>query len=86
MMVLQTIQDFYTGVVSVLGIEYRRAGQQASSYTSIRDSLVSQQEQLAGVNLDEESVNLIKFQQAYNAAAKVITVVDELLDKIINGM
>ena len=35
--------------------------------------------------MDEEMSNLIKFQQAYNASARVITTVDEMLDKLING-
>ena len=36
--------------------------------------------------MDEELANLIKFQQAYNASAKCITVIDEMLDKVINQM
>ncbi|MCW2778737.1 MAG: flagellar hook-associated protein FlgK [Frankiales bacterium] len=39
-----------------------------------------------GVNVDEEMVDLVKYQHAYSAASRVITVVDEMLDKIINGM
>jgi flagellar hook-associated protein 1 FlgK len=38
------------------------------------------------VSLDEEMANLIKYQQAYGAAARAITAVDEMLDRIINGM
>ena len=41
---------------------------------------------ISSVSLDEEMTNMIKFQQAYNASARMITVVDETLDKIINGM
>jgi flagellar hook-associated protein 1 FlgK len=36
--------------------------------------------------LDEEMVNMIKFQHAYNAAARAMTTFDEMLDKVINGM
>ena len=39
-----------------------------------------------GVNVDEEMVDLVKYQHAYSAASRVITVVDEMLDRIINGM
>ncbi|MCW2607300.1 MAG: flgK [Frankiales bacterium] len=39
-----------------------------------------------GVNVDEEMVDLVKYQHAYSAASRVITVVDEMLDKIINQM
>ena len=41
---------------------------------------------MSSVSLDEEMTNMITFQQAYNANARMITVVDEMLDKIINGM
>ena len=41
---------------------------------------------MSSVSLDEEMTNMITFQQAYNANARMITVVDETLDKIINGM
>ena len=41
---------------------------------------------MSSVSLDEEMTNMITFQQAYNANARMITVIDETLDKIINGM
>lgn len=41
---------------------------------------------VAGVSLDEEMTNLIRFQHAYNAAARVITAMDEAVDTIINRM
>ncbi|WP_277674602.1 flagellar basal body rod C-terminal domain-containing protein, partial [Piscibacillus halophilus] len=40
----------------------------------------------SGVSLDEEMANMIKFQHAYNAAARSLTVVDEMLDRVINQM
>jgi flagellar hook-associated protein 1 FlgK len=39
-----------------------------------------------GVNIDEEMVDLVKYQHAYSAASRVITVIDEMLDRVINGM
>jgi flagellar hook-associated protein 1 FlgK len=44
------------------------------------------QESFSGVNIDEETTNLIKFQHAYQAAARVITTVDDMLDRVINRM
>ena len=40
--------------------------------------------ELSGVNLDEELVNLTKYQRAYQAAARIVTVTDELLQTILN--
>lgn len=41
---------------------------------------------MSAVSLDEEMTNMIQFQHAYNAAARMVTLQDELLDKVINGM
>ena len=49
-------------------------------------SVNEQRESVAGVSLDEESINLIRFQKAYSAAARVMTTLDEALDIIINRM
>ncbi|MDA6963101.1 hypothetical protein OSM87_25875, partial [Escherichia coli] len=49
-------------------------------------SVEQNRQSVSAVSLDEEMTNMIKFQHAYNASARNITVVDEMLDKIINGM
>ena len=55
--------------------------------TSVTLTLAAENQRLSvsGVSLDEEMVNLVKYQHAYNGAARVITVMDEMLDKLING-
>ena len=55
---------------------------QSKLMTSIDGSRVS----VSGVSLDEEMVDLIQFQHAYNASAKVISTIDSLLDVVINGL
>ena len=57
--------------------------------TSVLSSVVSSQvdasrESVAGVNLDEEMTNMLQFQHAYSAAARLITTIDETLDVLIN--
>jgi len=47
--------------------------------------LERQRESLSGVSLDEEAANLVKYERAYQAAARVMTTVDEMLDHLING-
>ncbi len=54
-----------------------KAGLQAATLTRASSN---------GVNVDEEMVDLVKYQHAYSAASRVITVIDEMLDKIINQM
>ena len=61
---------------------------QASAETEIRQSIRAQadslRESLSGVSLDEEMVSLTKYQHAYDAAAKVLAVVDELLRELLD--
>ena len=44
--------------------------------------LNSRRESISGVSIDEEMIKMIKFQQAYNASARIITMVDEMLDTL----
>jgi flagellar hook-associated protein 1 FlgK len=45
--------------------------------------LENQREAVSGVSLDEEMINLIKFQNAYTAAAKMITTADEMMQTVL---
>jgi len=49
-------------------------------------NLEDQRSEISGVSLDEETTNLIQFQHAYQANAKMISTIDELLDVVINGL
>jgi flagellar hook-associated protein 1 FlgK len=57
---------------------------QASMYVSMLDQAKIQQQSVSGVSLDEEMTDMIKFQQAYNAAARVMTAMDEMLNVLIS--
>lgn len=78
--------EFYNAQVTALGIEVQSANRNAYHNNLVRKALSDQRESVAGVNLDEEAANLVKFQRAYQAAARVLTAYDELLDRVINGM
>lgn len=56
----------------------------ADAQTSIRDSAVASRDSATGVNLDEEAVDLIRFQQAYQASSRVIQVARETLQSILD--
>jgi flagellar hook-associated protein 1 FlgK len=45
----------------------------------------NERSQVSGVSMDEETANMLKYQYAYRAAARILTVVDSMLDKLING-
>ena len=50
---------------------------------TVNQQLITYQQEVSGVSLDEEMVDLIQFQSAYEAAAKLVTVVDEMLEQLI---
>ena len=81
-----TINQFYTMQIANLGLQLQTANTRAKDRNDIVNSLNTLQESVSGVNLDEEAANLVKFQRAYQAATRMVTVIDEMLDKIINGM
>ncbi|PKL50423.1 MAG: flagellar hook-associated protein FlgK [Candidatus Riflebacteria bacterium HGW-Riflebacteria-2] len=81
-----SFNDFYNQLVTDVAAQSKRYETEADYSKSLLTQLDAKRQELSGVSLDEELANLIRFQHAYNAAAKVITVVDEMLDKIINGM
>ena len=81
-----SFQTFYTGLIGRLGVDGEESERLRFNSETIRLSVENNRASMNSVSLDEEMTNLITFQQAYNANARMITVVDETLDKIINGM
>lgn len=81
-----TIGGFYHQQVSALGLLTQEADEQVAGQEAVVTFLDNQRAAISGVSLDEEAVNLIQFQRAYQAAARVITSVDEMLGRMINGM
>ena len=81
-----TFDDYYASMIGSLGIESRQATQMATNQTALVDHLTARRESASGVNLDEEAAQLIRFQRAYQAAARGITALDELLSMTINSM
>ncbi|MCT8140146.1 flagellar hook-associated protein FlgK [Anaerobacillus sp. CMMVII] len=81
-----TVQSFYQGVIGEMAVNTNEAARMVYNTETLRLSINQRRESVSGVSLDEEMTNLIQFQHAYNAAARTITLVDEMLDRIINGM
>ena len=80
------LDSFYAGIIGSLGVESQSAIKNLGNATTIAASIEERRQSISSVSLDEEMVNMISFQHAYNASSRMITVVDEMLDKIINGM
>lgn len=79
-------QAYFEGLIGQLGVDGQQATRLAFNSATLQQAVTERRASVSSVSLDEEMTNMIIFQQAYNASARMITVVDETLDKIINGM
>ncbi|MBE4907055.1 flagellar hook-associated protein FlgK [Bacillus luteolus] len=80
------LQNYYEGMIGEMAVLSQEARRITNNSVVLRESVENRRQSVSGVSLDEEMTNMIKFQHAYNASARMITVTDEMLDKIINGM
>jgi flagellar hook-associated protein 1 FlgK len=80
-----TIGDQYGQLVAALGVDSSTAQGESANQKVLIDHLDNQRQQTSGVSLDEEATKLIAYQRGYQAAARVVTVVDEMLDTLINS-
>ncbi|MCJ2163185.1 MULTISPECIES: flagellar hook-associated protein FlgK [unclassified Pseudodesulfovibrio] len=80
----QTILDYYNGIVGNVGTDTNRANFNKNFFGTLSKDLNERQQQVSGVNLDEEMSDLIKYQASYTAAAKLITTADQMLQTILS--
>lgn len=80
----QRPDEFYSNLISRLGNEIAGASFELEAEGLVLRQLRNQRSNISGVSLDEEAVNLIRFQRAFEASARVISVVDELTELAIN--
>jgi len=76
--------DQYAQQISALGADSSTARSQSTNQGVLVNQLDKQRQQVSSVSLDEETTHLIQYQHAYQAAARVISVVDGMLDTLIN--
>jgi len=80
----QTFSSFYNSLIATLGSQTQEANFLGESYGMTVEKLEFSRQAVSGVSLDEEMTMMIEAQQAYAAAAKVITNVDEMAQTILN--
>ena len=81
-----TLNEYYNAQVTGLAVLTKRAADNSYQHELVVHALGNQRESVAGVSLDEEAANMAKAQKAYQAAARVLTAYDELLNVVINQM
>jgi len=81
-----TLRDFYTGIASGVGTDVSNAQQDVDAQQTLVDNADAQRQSVSGVSTDEEMVALIGEQQAYQAAAHLVTVANTMMDDLMTAM
>ena len=82
----RTLDDYFADSVTNVGLKGEQAETNQFRQVAIIDDLRGMRDSISGVNIDEELSEIMKFQHGYNAAAKFITVWDNLIDTVINRL
>lgn len=82
----ESLNSYYKSIVTKLGVSSQEATRMVTNENTLLSQLKSKRDSVSGVSLDEEITNMIQFQRSYEANAKMISVVDELLNTVVNGL
>lgn len=80
-----SLDGYFSKIISSLGVQSQDAIRLTDNQQTLVDQITVWRESTAGVNMDEEMANMIRFQKGYSAAARMLTTMDEMLDKLINS-
>jgi flagellar hook-associated protein 1 len=78
------INGAYTAFVAKVGAEVKNADRQQANNQALSDAVENRRQSVAGVSMDEEMSNLVRFQRGYQASARAMSTMDEMLDVLIN--
>jgi flagellar hook-associated protein 1 FlgK len=79
-----TFSDAYQQLVTDIALDAEKAGENMDYYQGLVDQFQEMRDSVSGVSLDEELTNLIKYQRAYQAAARMVTTADEMLQTLLS--
>ena len=80
-----SLDGYYNNLIGSLGVQSQNAQNQSINQQSLVDQTKKMQDAVSGVNLDEELTAMIKYQKGYSGCARMLTAMDEMLDKLINS-
>jgi flagellar hook-associated protein 1 FlgK len=79
-----SVDQPYRAFVAKVGSDVREAGRQADNAQVLTDAVENRRQSVSGVSMDEEMSNLVRFQRSYQASARAMSTLDEMLDVLIN--
>ncbi len=81
-----TFQEFLSNISNVVSLDISSTSNLSANHSSVLESIQTSKDSISSVSLDEEGVNIMQYQKAYNAAARLMTALDEAVERIINQM
>ena len=78
------VDGAYQAFVSKIGAHVRESIRQEANSQALTDAVENRRQSVAGVSMDEEMSNLVRFQRAYQASSRAMSTMDEMLDVLIN--
>jgi len=79
-----SFHDAYRGIAANLGVSAQTADREQTAQEILRDQIDTFRAQVSGVSIDEELVNLVKFQRGFEAASRLVRVTDEMFDTLLS--
>jgi flagellar hook-associated protein 1 FlgK len=81
-----TFNEYLGKIIGDVGVQKQDAEMNVLHHEDILSNLKTMRETVSGVSVDEEMINLMKFQRAFQAAAKIITIMDEVYDSLLSSL
>jgi flagellar hook-associated protein 1 FlgK len=79
-------EDYIKTIISTMGVDGQQAKAHLDNQRIMTNQIDARRQSVSGVSIDEEMGNLVRYQHAYNAAAKMIQTYSEILDILVNGL
>jgi flagellar hook-associated protein 1 FlgK len=79
-----TLNDAYRAVAGKLGIAAQTANRENDAKETLKDQIETLRAQVSGVSMDEELVNLMKFQRGFEAASRLVQLTDEMFQTLLS--
>lgn len=78
-----TFEEYYVSLDATLGLDIKSTAELAETHVTLAGSISDEREAVTGVSHDEEAMNLMRYQQAYTAASRLLTTLDQVLDILL---
>lgn len=81
-----SFQEMYTNMSTTLALDIKSTTAILDNFVTVAEDIANMKDNISAVSLDEEGMNILHYQKSYNAAARLMTALDEAIDTVINKM